>query len=425
MSNLWTVVRFTFLTRLRAKSFIVTSIIFALLISVGVHVPFIIKALNSSSEAETLGVLDRGTGFGALLENYFEGQEEPGYKIVPIQDTGSAEGNDREIRRLLKDGEVEAVLELTPDPAGGWPKATYKSEKAGIMGNDDLYTALQAVKMQKVVQDLKLSSEQLTKLNTPIVLDSVQTSDSADGGKSQEEIAVATVLIYVLLILLFIGVIGYGNMVATEITAEKSSRVMEILVTTVSPLQAMFGKIIAVCMLGAAQIAAFIGVALFNYYLPHNQEIFGDLNFDIGAVPVMLWVYFIFFYVLGFLLYGTLLAAVGSLVSRTEELGQAIMPVTFLSVAGFYIGMFGLSSPHSLLIKVTSFIPFFTPMIMFLRAGLTSVPAWVVWLSIVELAVSVYLVGWLSAKVYRAGVLLYGKKPGMKELLKAMRAFKV
>jgi ABC-2 type transport system permease protein len=137
-----------------------------------------------------------------------------------------------------------------------------------------------------------------------------------------------------------------------------------------------------------------------------------------------LLVYFIIFYFLGFFLFAMLYAAVGSLISRTEDLAQAILPVTFLSLGSFYIGIFGLNSPTAGFVTAMSFVPFFTPLIMFLRIGMTDPALWQILISILDLLLTILGVAWLSAKIYRVGVLMYGKRPGFKEVLKAMRAYR-
>lgn len=235
----------------------------------------------------------------------------------------------------------------------------------------------------------------------------------------------AYVLVYVLLIMIFMVVTMYGNMIAMEITAEKSSRVMEILISSVSPLKQMFGKILGMFLLALTQISAYMIIIAANLLLPHNREILKKLDLSLADVDLSLLAYFVLFYLLGYLLYSTVFAAIGSLVSRTEDLGQALTPMTFLTLAGFYIGLFGINMPDSMFVKVSSFIPFFTPFIMFLRVGLSDPAWWEIALSVLLLAVSILAMGWLAAKIYRTGVLLYGKRPGIRELRKAMKAYKV
>jgi ABC-2 type transport system permease protein len=119
-----------------------------------------------------------------------------------------------------------------------------------------------------------------------------------------------------------------------------------------------------------------------------------------------------------------LYAAVGSLISRTEDLAQSVLPVTFLMLGSFYIGIFGLSNPTAGFVTAMSFVPFFTPLIMFLRIGMTDPAIWEIAVSIAGLLVTIVIVGWLSAKMYRVGVLMYGKKPSFKEVFKAMMAYR-
>jgi ABC-2 type transport system permease protein len=213
--------------------------------------------------------------------------------------------------------------------------------------------------------------------------------------------------------------------VATEITAEKSSRVMEVLISSVSPLKQMFGKIIGICLLGLVQIVVFVVVGAANLLVPQNLDKIKSFNIDLGDVQLSLLGYFVIFYLLGYFIYATIFAAVGSLVSRTEEVGQAIMPVTFLIIAGFMIAMFGLQNPNAPFVVAMSFVPFFSPLIMFLRIGMSDPALWEIWLSIGITAATMLALGWLAAKIYRVGVLMYGKRPSFAELRKAMKAFKV
>jgi ABC-2 type transport system permease protein len=216
-----------------------------------------------------------------------------------------------------------------------------------------------------------------------------------------------------------------GNMIAAEVTAEKSSRIMEILITSVSPLSQMFGKVIGMLLVGLSQIVIFIAAVVVNMSLPHNAAIFQQYNIDLTQIDPMLLVYGLLFYILGYFLFAVLFAAVGSMVSRTEELGQAVMPITIISLIAFYISMFSIGTPDTMLVKVASFVPFTSPTAMILRVGLGQVAYWEIWLSIAILLVSIFICGWISAKIYRTGVLMYGKRPSWKELRKAMKAYKI
>lgn len=429
MNNLGTVIGFTLRNKLRTKAFIVTSVIMIVIMSIVANIPYFIS-LMSGNEMTKVGMISDTTGIPKQLESYFAAQKEASVRIVLNDDAGSVAANEEKFRKQMTDKQIDGYLLLTEDKQTGFPKAIYKSESTNFSIQNDLQVALFTLKTGMVTKELGLTAEQVARINSPIELDSVQISleqgaGSVGTGKTPEQIALARGMVYVLIIVLFMGIMITGQLIATEITTEKSSRIMEVLITSVSPLTQMFGKIIGMFLVGIIQLSVFGIVALINLNLPHNAGALGNLGIDLSQLDTMLIVYAVVFYLLGYFLYATMFAAVGSLVSRTEDLGQAVMPITMLTMIGFYIGIFGLANPGSTIVIVTSYIPFFTPFIMFLRIGLTDPAIWEVALGFGILIVSILAAGWLSAKIYRTGVLMYGKRPSIKELIKAMKAYKI
>lgn len=426
-NGLLTVMGFTLRNKFRSKSFVVTSVIIALLVSVAVNLPYLIS-MFSNDKPSNVGAI--AGDIPAKLEQFFASQEDPGLVVKQYPDQGSKEANEKLLKEKISEGEIKGYLEFGANTEIGFPKVTYKSKGTMDFGmTGKLQNGLQFIKNESIAKDLP--KETLHRILAPVAIDSVQISTTEGGagsvgeGKSEEEVGLSTGLVYAMIILLFMGVMITGQLIATEITAEKSSRVMEVLVTSVSPLAQMFGKIIGMLLVGLSQIALLVGVALVNVLLPHNVEALKELNINLADIDPVLLSYGLLFYLLGYFLYATVYAAVGSIVSRTEDLGQAVMPITFLSLGGFYLALFGLATPDASYITVTSYVPFFTPFIMFLRIGLTDPAVWEVWLSIAILVASILGLGWLSAKIYRTGVLLYGKRPSLKELRKAMKAYKI
>jgi len=425
-----TVVAFTLRNKLRTKAFIITTVIIALILSVGVNLPSIISQFKSD-KATNIGYIETAyPDVTAELTSYYGGMEKPDLQLVPFPDAGSEEANEKALKAAIADKRIKGYLMFQENKKTGFPDVTYKSEALLDTGNSSsLSAALQHVKMSLILKGSNLTEEQRTALFSPVEIDTIQISategaGSIGDGKTDDERNLAMGLVYALIILLFMGTMITGQLIASEITAEKSSRVMEILITSVSPLKQMFGKIIGMLIVGLTQIAVYIAVFLINVNLPQNKDALADMNIDLSKIDPMLLVYAVIFYLLGYFLYATLFAAVGSIVSRTEDLGQAVMPITFLSLAGFYIGLFGMTQPDAAFVKVTSFIPFFTPFIMFLRLGLTDPAVWEVLLALGLLVAFILFFGWLSAKIYRTGVLMYGKRPSIKELRKAMKAYK-
>lgn len=227
---------------------------------------------------------------------------------------------------------------------------------------------------------------------------------------------------YIMIFALYMVILLYGQMIATNVATEKSSRAMELLITSAKPINMMFGKIIASCCAGFVQLIALFGSAILFYQL--NKEYWGEnpMIASIFDMPLSLLVYMLIFFVLGFLIYAFLYGAIGSTASKLEDINTSVMPVTMIFIVGFMIVMFSFSSGNvnSLPLKVCSYIPFTSSMAMFTRIAMSTVAWYEVAISIAILIVSVIGVGYLSAKIYRMGVLLYGTPPKLKNILKLL-----
>ncbi len=419
MRDVWTVIRFTFMNRFRTRTYLVTTLIFVILLSILVNLPFFIQSIsNTEDKPERIGILAEDGDLAERLSLYFAKQDEPLIETVLIE-----EGDETQARALMEEDDITGYLMLY-DPV--FAEVQYKSENELGMGIENaLKQALSFLKQESLLADLGLTEAELQRINAPISIETVQISlsdDHPEQGKSEGEMMTAFVLVYIMLFLLYMGVVGYGNMVATEITSEKSSRVMELLITSVTPLKQMFGKIVGICLLGFLQMAIFLAAILVNAAFEHNRIMLNQLEIDLFASGPGLFIYFVIFYILGYLIYASVFAGIGSLVSRTEEVGQAIMPVMMLVIAAFMVAMFGLQSPNAPFVTAMSFVPFFSPLLMFLRIGMSDPAGWEIALSLIILLGSVIGLAWLSAKIYRTGVLMYGKRPSFKELRRAMKA---
>lgn len=434
MNNMWTVIRFTFMNKVRTKSFLVSTLIFALIITIGINLPFLIQMFTGdkagSEETTRIGlVYGQEQLLAEQLETTWSNLPSTSYEFVKYETADEAALN-----QDIKDGVIEGYLKFEAQEGNTFPTVVYTSEDEAMSPElqSNLQAALQVAKTRSIVSGLDLSETQINELNTPVQIDArgidpTETGNAggASGEKEGASEVINYIVVYALIILFFFTLMGTGNMIASEVTTEKSSRIMEILITSVSPLSQMFGKVIGMFLLGLSQIAAFGVVAAVNLMLPHNMDTLKDMNLDLTAIDPMLLVFGLIFYILGYFLYAMLYAAIGSIVSRTEDLGQAVMPITMLSLVAFYIAIFSLSAPNSMLMKVSTYIPFISPTTILVRIGLGDIPVWEILLSLAILVVAILIFGWLAAKIYRTGVLMYGKRPTFKELRKAMKAYKM
>ena len=227
---------------------------------------------------------------------------------------------------------------------------------------------------------------------------------------------------YIMIFALYMVIIFYGQMVATNVATEKSSRAMEVLITSAKPVNMMFGKVLASTVAGLIQLIAVFGVAVLGFNL--NKTYWGD-NMIVSSIfdmPTSLLGYMLVFFVLGFFIYAFLYAAVGSTASKLEDINTSVMPISLLFVIAFVVLVSSLGSGNidTLLMKVCSYIPFTSPMAMFTRIAMSTVPWYEIIISIVILIGSVVGVGVVSAKIYRVGVLLYGTTPKIGAIIKAV-----
>lgn len=228
---------------------------------------------------------------------------------------------------------------------------------------------------------------------------------------------------YIMIFALYIVILLYGQMIATSVATEKSSRAMELLITSAKPVSMMFGKVLASCLAGFMQLFCVFGSALLCFSLNKSYWDESGMVTSIFNMPVGLFVYMLIFFILGFLIYAFLYGAIGSTASKLEDINTSVMPITLLFVAGFIVVMSALASGNvdTVLMRVCSYVPFTSPMAMFTRIAMSTVPVWEIVLSIAVLIASVVGTGVLSARIYRVGVLLYGNSPKLGAIIKALR----
>lgn len=227
---------------------------------------------------------------------------------------------------------------------------------------------------------------------------------------------------YIMIFALYMVILLYGQMVATNVATEKSSRAMEVLITSAKPTSMMFGKVIASCLAGIIQLIAVFGAALLCFNL--NKSYWGD-NMIVSSIfdmPPLLLGFMLIFFVLGFFIYAFLYGAIGSTASKLEDINTSVMPITMLFIIAFFVVMYSLASGNvdSILMKVCSLVPFTSPMAMFTRIAMSTVSWYEIIISIAVLIGSVIGVGFVSAKIYRVGVLLYGTTPKISSVIKAV-----
>ena len=315
------------------------------------------------------------------------------------------------IKDKITSGDVECAFVMT-----GATSFTYYVDNLSMYDmNPDIATdVLQQIYQMNAMINSGMSAEDAAGVM------SIQIDGNVESlGKDQMQNFFYT---YIMIFALYMVILLYGQMVAMSVATEKSSRAMELLITSAKPINMMFGKVLAACMAGLVQLVAIFGSALVFYNV--NKSYWGDNGIidSIFNIPPELFVYMLVFFLLGFLIYAFLYGAISSTVSKLEDINTAVQPVTFLFLFGFMVVIFSMTSGSvdNVLVTVCSYIPFTSPMAMFTRIAMSTVPWYEIAISIGILVASTFGIGMLSAKIYRVGVLMYGTSPKIGNIIKAV-----
>lgn len=362
---------------------------------------------NKTSEAEDLPIMLVNVAYNEqeLIFNEYFKQAFTDYLVLMTDDSVG------DIKDDISSGEVDCAFVITSPTSYNY----YVNNLSLYDMNTEIANeVLQTVYRVSAMLDNGMTAEQVSEV-MEIQIDGEVTSLGKDQAKNYW-------YTYIMIFALYMVILLYGQMVATNVATEKSSRAMELLITSAKPTGMMFGKVLASCIAGFIQLVAVFGSAILFYSM--NKEYWSD-NYVIASIfdmPKELFAYMLVFFILGFLIYAFMFGAIGSTASKLEDINTSVMPVTVLFVIAFVVVMssMGSGSVDNVVMKVCSFVPFTSPMAMFTRIAMSTVPWYEIVASIVILIGSALGIGVISAKIYRVGVLLYGTTPKISAIIKAV-----
>lgn len=395
---------------LKNKVFVGITIFLVIAIAVAMFIPNISSFFKSKDGTDAPIVLPvmliyaEDSELSSLAEQYFT-EAFADYTIMV------SEGTVDDIKTQITSGNAECAFVM--DSASSY---TYYVNNLSMY---DSNTAVADTVLQEVYRAAALIQSGMTPEQAGEIMSVQIDSNTVALGKDQFQNFFYT---YIMIFALYMVILLYGQMVATNVATEKSSRAMEVLITSAKPTSMMFGKVLASCIAGLVQLVAIFGSALVFYNI--NKSAWGDnvIIESIFNIPVGLFAYMLVFFVLGFLIYAFLYGAIGSTASKLEDINTSVLPITFLFIIAFFVVVFSMTSGNvdNTLIKVCSYIPFTSPMAMFTRICMSSVAWYEIAISIAILIGSTIGIGFISAKIYRVGVLLYGTTPKISSIIKAV-----
>lgn len=408
MSNLLLVISREYTTRVKKKGFIITTLLMPIFFAALMILPSLIAEMNSGTSQIT--VIDQT---GQLMRPLVESGLNPVFAEEPVDSA-------------LANQDYQTILVIGKDAIDNPSDITLYNREAESMET----TMLLQETLKSAIEDIRLSNlgqENVKQILAEVEADvNIKTLSLNDDGDTESSNAIVSFMIGLMMsFVLYMFILMYGQMVMTSIIEEKNNRVLEILVTSVKPTQLMMGKLIGVGMVALTQVLIWFAVvaALVQWVLPvvTTADTLGMIG-QIGLLSeiIRIFGFLVIFLIGGFLMYASFFAAIGASVDNVQDASQlttfAVIPIIVALMFSVSIGQ----NPNSELATILSIIPFTSPMVMMARIP-AGVPAWEIVTSIVVLFATIYLIIWLSAKIYRIGIFMYGKKPTIKELIKWAR----
>ena len=430
MNKILIIIQREFLKRVRTKGFIILTITMPFIMAALVFVPLWLSSIEND-EQQKVAVIDPTGVYAKALK----ASKSFAFSAQPVIT--------EEMRS--EDSPYDAVVAISGDLVKNNGKVTIYSHKE-IPGN--LLDYIQS-KLNETVQKQKLEATGIAGLDK--IIDDVQRDVniktvkwSKEGDEQASSTYVAIIVGGIFTLLIYIFVITYGGMVMQSVIEEKTNRIIELLVSSVKPFQLMMGKIIGVMLVGIAQMALWgvmlsiiMTVASVGFGVSQAQSIAAGqpmpsptmnmsqdtqelltaiVNLPYAEIGLM----FIIVFVGGYLLYSSFFAATGASINEQEDANQFVVPITMITLFGLYAAMYSIENTDGPLAFWASLFPLTSPIVMMIRIPF-GVPLWQELLSIALLYASAFLMIWIGGKIYRVGILMYGKKPSIKEIIKWMR----
>ncbi|MCE5130115.1 ABC transporter permease [Staphylococcus saprophyticus] len=273
-----------------------------------------------------------------------------------------------------------------------------------------LKASLSTIQTQLVAANLNLSQGELKQLQSQSKVTSEVIADKASNSNlSEAQKGFNTIMVYAGLMLIFFIVFNYASQVAMEIATEKTSRVIEMIITSVSPVTHILAKISGVIAVAFTQIIIFVAAGLICFFVFDISDMLKGFKIEPNELTMQISIVGIVSLIIGILSYIILAAILGSITARIEDINQALMPMTLFSMIAFYISLFSVMNPNTMLTKITSFIPLLSPFVMFVRSASPDVAVWEIVVSVILSIITIFILLWIAVRSYKNTILSFDK----------------
>lgn len=403
MKDLFTVMKFTMKDMVKRKSFIISTIIFLVMIIVGFNVPKILKSIKGEDTVDKLLIVDESNVFEGALESLKK--LDTGYEIE------IANLKYDEVKEKIQSEEIESAIFVEKQEEN--IKIKYIVKDATMMEEvpEDIISTINTLYTNIQISKLGLTEEQLKSITPNFEFSLEQTDEKANGN---------VFAMMLLSIVLFYAIYFCAYQVSSSITTEKTSKIIETLVTSTSPKTIVLGKTIGIGIVGLLQMILLVGTALISAKVFLEPGMIEQV-LDMSAITPYLGIVTIIYFILGYFAYALLYALTGSTVSKPEDIQSANGPVAMLAVIGFYLSYFTMMNPTSEMNIFASLFPISSPFCMPFRIMMGLAKPTDVLISIAILIVTILVITKVAIKIYSNAILNYGTKMSLKDIIKVYK----
>jgi ABC-2 type transport system permease protein len=417
MNKVLTVIRKEYLERVRAKSFIIGTVLGPVLMSAMVFMPLLL-ADKGGQDFRTVGVVDlTGRLFAPLEETLaVKGHDNVSVERIAVSPVGGEAGVDELKRRILNE-ELHSGIVIAADFYDSRQVSFYNQSVSSLFLREKVLDPSLAQLLRKGrFAATGVPDSLFTYLSEwP---DWTTFSVTPEGAEEQANESMTAIMSIALIMIIYLMVIMYGSHTLTAVIEEKGSRMAEVLLSSISPGQLMLGKVMGIGAAGLTQFAIWTGAF---FFLSQQGVQVGDFTLEASFLTPLILISFLVFFLLGFFLYATMYAGVGAMCNSVQD-SQQFMFMNFFLVLPMLMLSLVMENPNSPLATVLSLIPLFSPVLMFMRVCLETPPVWQIGLSWGLMVVSIWLMSRAAGKLFRIGILMYGAAPTWGTLFKALRS---
>lgn len=398
MNKFWATFGLTYKSKVKSKSFII-------------FMTIVIILMIALSNADKIMDMFKGDGdqIGIVTNS------EPIYKAIKQQgnvideDASFKKVSKQEAKKQVKNEKLKEAYIIKVKDKQQLSATILSKESVSQEKEQKINGVLTSIQSKLVASQLHLSNNDLKKLQSQSKVDSQVLSDKKDQQLDEGQKLLNLVLVYAILMLMFFIVFNYATQVAMEIATEKTSRVIEMIITSVSPITHIMAKIAGIIAVALTQIVMIVVVAIICIFAFDLKRMLKDFHVSMSHITWQVLIVGLLCMIIGILTYVLLAAILGSLATRIEDINQTLMPLTLFAMIAFYIAIFSMFKPDILLIKITSFIPFLAPFELLVRAQSTELQVWEIIVSILISVVVMFILLWIAVKTYKDSVLTFEK----------------